>query len=62
MAVLYTSEGRKHIVHHPIDIRDALATGNYFLENPVKPKVEIPKSKEEPKILDVRSSKKERDA
>jgi len=62
MAVLYTSTGKKHIVNHAIDIRDALATGNYFLENPVKPKAEIPKPKEEPKVLDVRPSKKDRDA
>jgi len=38
MTTLYTAEGKKVEIQHPVDVIDALNTGNYFEKNPVQVK------------------------
>lgn len=47
MPILYTKDGKQHVIQHPIDAVAAINSGNYFEENPVqvsasKSKVEMP--------------------
>jgi len=48
MAYLYTRDGKKVFIHHPIDVQDAINSGHYFEKNPVEVKAEIPKPKADP--------------
>jgi len=41
MKTVYDKSGRKTIIQHEVDVVSALRSGNYFLENPVKTKVEV---------------------
>lgn len=62
MTVLYSYDGRKVTIQHPIDVITALNSGNYFEENPIKvKKVDSIAQKHEDKITKLKQTEKSGD-
>lgn len=52
MTILYTGDGRKVTVQHPIDVITAINSGNYFEKNPIQiKKVDPIAQKREDKVV-----------
>jgi len=49
--ILYTTNGQPVQIHHAVDIRSAIKTGKYFLQNPKQVNVEIEKVQEIAKAI-----------
>lgn len=51
--ILYNKQGEKKIIHHLVDCRELLATGNYFKADPTK----APEEKSAPKPVQAEPKK-----
>ena len=62
MTTIYDKAGKTLTIPHQVDVREALRTGNYFLEDPTKRKIikkKVGKGKEE-KVQETKEEKTEK--